>query len=279
MSRFEQFIKHRQYLLSVTDNTIRWHRCALKWLPNENPTKEQLQEMVIRMRDQGLRETGCNAVIRSVNAYLHWNSGVQGKCGSACQHPKLHPLREPKMVMPTFTEDQVRLLLRYRPKTAFQRRLHLLIMVLFDTGARISEALGLHASDIDLDNMLLRLKGKGRKERLVPMSFELRKALFRHMERKQGRLFTTSNGTQWSRIGALRAVKLHCERLGFQAPPRTLHSFRHTFASNYVRRGGSVFHLQKQMGHSSLEMSRRYANLVTADLQEVHSRVSLLAGA
>jgi integrase/recombinase XerD len=152
-------------------------------------------------------------------------------------------------------------------------------MVLFDTGARISESLGLHASDINLDDMLLRLKGKGRKERLVPMSFELRKALFRYMDGKQGRLFSTFNGTQWSRIGALRAVKLHCERLGFQAPPRTLHSFRHTFASNYVRRGGSVFHLQKQMGHSSLEMSRRYANLVTADLQEVHSRVSLLSAA
>ena len=49
MSRFEQFIKHRQYLMSVTDNTIRWHRCALKWLPNENPTQEQIQQMVIRM--------------------------------------------------------------------------------------------------------------------------------------------------------------------------------------------------------------------------------------
>lgn len=127
MSRFEQFIKHRQYLMSVTDNTIRWHRCALKWLPNENPMQEQLQQMVIRMREQGLKETGWNAVIRSVKAYLHWNSGIEGKCGSACTHPKLHALREPKVVMPTFTEDQVRTLLKYRPKTDFQRRLHLLI--------------------------------------------------------------------------------------------------------------------------------------------------------
>jgi integrase len=68
-----------------------------------------------------------------------------------------------------------------------------------------------------------------------------------------------------------------CKRLGFDPPARTLHSFRHSFALNYLRRGGSVFHLQKVLGHSTLEMTRRYANLVTADLQAVHQRVSLLS--
>ncbi len=68
-----------------------------------------------------------------------------------------------------------------------------------------------------------------------------------------------------------------CKRLGFDPPARTLHCFRHTFAVNYLRKGGSVFHLQKVLGHSTLEMTRRYANLVTADLQTVHERVSLLS--
>jgi integrase/recombinase XerD len=79
------------------------------------------------------------------------------------------------------------------------------------------------------------------------------------------------------RMTSLRGVKLLCEQLGFAPPGRTLHAFRHTFAVNYLRRGGSVFHLQKVLGHSSLEMTRRYANLVTADLQAVHERVSLLS--
>jgi integrase/recombinase XerD len=74
----------------------------------------------------------------------------------------------------------------------------------------------------------------------------------------------------------LRDVKLLCKRLGFTPPARTLHAFRHTFAVNYLRRGGSVFYLQKVLGHSSLEMTRRYANLVTEDLQKMHERVSLL---
>ena len=70
----------------------------------------------------------------------------------------------------------------------------------------------------------------------------------------------------------LRDVKLLCKRLGFDPPARTLHAFRHTFAVNYLRRGGSVFHLQKVLGHSSFEMTRRYANLMTEDLQAVHQR-------
>jgi integrase/recombinase XerD len=58
---------------------------------------------------------------------------------------------------------------------------------------------------------------------------------------------------------------------------RTLHATGHTFALTYLGRGGSVFHLQKVLGHSSLEMTRRYEDLMTEDLQPVHARVSLLA--
>ena len=74
----------------------------------------------------------------------------------------------------------------------------------------------------------------------------------------------------------LRDVKLLCRKLGFTSPGRTVHAFRHTFAVNYLRRGGPVFRLPKVLGHSTLEMTRRYVNLVTADLQAVHERVSLL---
>lgn len=80
----------------------------------------------------------------------------------------------------------------------------------------------------------------------------------------------------WSRRNVIRDVKLRCQKLGFTPPARTLHSFRHTFAVNYIRRDGSVFHLQKVLGHSTLEMSRRYANLSTVDLQAMHERISLL---
>ena len=83
-------------------------------------------------------------------------------------------------------------------------------------------------------------------------------------------------GTALSRNNVLRDVKFLCKNLGFAPPARTLHAFRHSFALNYVRQGGSVFHLQKVLGHSSLEMTRRYANLATGDLQAAHERLTLL---
>lgn len=285
MGRFESFIRERKYLHNVSAATVSWYTHALNWLPSEEPTQQELTDVVLLMREKGLKETGCNAAIRAINAYLHWNSGVGSdrKCGPGCTHPKVRPLREPEVVLPTFTEGQVKLIVGWRPKALnfLQRRLHLLALFLLDTGCRISEALGLRVCEMDLDNLLATLNGKGRKQRIVPFSFALRKCLHRFISdfnvRPDALLFATVDGAPVRRIAALRSVRLLCKRLGFTPPARTLHAFRHTFAVNYLRNGGSVFHLQKVLGHSSLEMTRRYANLVTTDLQAVHEKVSLLA--
>ncbi len=270
LPRFEQFIRERQYLSNVSPATLDWYRHSLRWLPSDAPSKEELNEAIVRMRERGLKATGCNSRLRCINAYLRWT-------GSALKMPRL---KEPQLVLPTFTAAQIALLVNWKAKGFYPRRLHLLVLILLDTGCRITEALTLRVSDVDFDNMLLTLDGKGGKQRLVPFSFPLRKALFRFVAeytRKPNNLLLASRSeTLLGRRVVLRDVKLLCRKLGFEPPVRTLHSFRHTFGANYVRRGGSVFHLQKVLGHSSLEMTRRYANLVTADLQAVHERVSLL---
>jgi integrase/recombinase XerD len=280
---FNDFIRERRYLNNVSPATISWYTHAFKWLPCESPTQDQLKETVLRMREKGLKATGCNAALRAINAYLHWNSGAgERKCGPGCQHPRIAQLKEPENVLPTFTSAQIKQLVNWkpRPKHFHQRRLHLLTLLLLDTGCRITEALTLRVRDLDMDNMLLTLDGKGRKQRIIPFSFGLRKVLHRFItdfDRKPDYLlFATRENTAVRRMTALRGVKILCTELGFDAPPRTLHAFRHTFAVNYLRRGGSVFHLQKCLGHSSLEMTRRYANLMTEDLQRVHQSISLL---
>jgi integrase/recombinase XerD len=261
---FTSFLREKQYLQNVSSNTLRWYKHALKWLPSEQPDEAGLKEMVIRMRERGLKATGCNAAIRAINCYLKWSKSPH----------KIQQLREEKMIMPTFSDSQVKTLINFKPTTAFERRLHLLILILFDTGCRISEALGIRAADIDMDGLLITLHGKGRKDRKVPISFELRKALFRYDAKDK--LFVASTGTPWGRMGALRSVKLHCQKLGFEPPPRTLHSFRHTAALNFVRNGMGVLHLMKMLGHSSLVMSQRYVNLSVSDLQAGHESKSLL---
>ena len=282
MPGFQQFIRERQYLANVTPATVEWYKQSLKWLSSESPSQEQLKDAVMRMREKGLKATGCNCAIRAINAYLHRSTaGTERKCGPGCPHLRLPKVKEPELVLPTFTPSQIKSLVRWKPRRKAQRRLHLLTLLLLDTGCRISEALTLRVREVDMDNMLVTLDGKGRKQRIVPFSFELRKALFRYIAdakcKPDSLLFASRNETQLGRRVMLRDVKLLCKRLGFTPPARTLHAFRHTFAVNYLRRGGSVFHLQKCLGHSTLEMTRRYANLMTEDLQAVHQRLSLLS--
>ncbi len=282
MDRFTEFTRERRYLHNVSPATVSWYTHALKWLPSETPSQAELKDTVLRMREKGLKETGYNAAIRAINAYLHWASGSERKCGAGCRHPRIPQLKEPQKVLPTLSESQVKAIVGWKPGRKFyRRRLHVLALILLDTGCRISEALGLRVADLDMDNLLVTLDGKGRKQRIVPFSFALRKTLHRYIAdlnlKAESLVLATQEGTRVRRMTALRSVKLLCEQLGFTPPGRTLHAFRHTFAVNYLRRGGSVFHLQKVLGHSSLEMTRRYANLVTTDLQAMHERVSLLS--
>lgn len=237
-SVFAQFIKEKKLLLGVSDSTVSWYTHALKWLPSENPTPEELKAMVLRMREKGLKPTGCNSACRAINAYLTWRN---------IPH-RIPLLREPKHMMPTFTLVQIRMLI----DADYDAQLKSLVLLLLDTGARISEALSLTADDIG--DGVLTLRGKGNKDRVVPYS--------------PGYAIITP--FPWKRCWALRLVKAQCRALGFEPPRRTLHAFRHTFALNYVRTGGGVFHLQRVLGHTTLEMSRRYANLAACDLVMAH---------
>lgn len=251
MTQFEQFIKERAYLLNVSPATVRWHTHALKWLPCETPTPSQLKETVLRMREKGLKATGANAAIRSINAYLKWRE-LPGR---------ITPLQEPEFIPPMFTKEQVARLIAWRPTTFYDRRLHTLALILLDNGCRITEALSIRMIELDLDGLLITLTGKGRKQRIVPISIELRRVLFRWVRDTEKQphdlLLSSKGGSPLGRNVCLRDVKRLCLRLGFTPPARTLHAFRHTFAVAYLRRGGSVFHLQKILGHRSLEMSRR----------------------
>jgi integrase/recombinase XerD len=83
-------------------------------------------------------------------------------------------MKEPQNVLPTFTDKQVRDLVEWKPKGRLERLLHLILLFLFDTGARIGEVLKLRVNDINLDDLLVTLDGKGSRQRVVPISFELR---------------------------------------------------------------------------------------------------------
>lgn len=220
------------------------------------------------MRQGGLQPVSCNGRIRVANAFLKW-------VGSPL---KLSRLKGEEKIPATFHENQVARLLARKPTTATGRRLHTLICTLLDTGVRIDEALCLRASDVDLDNLLLTVHGKGNKQRKIPVSRELRKIVWRYLQGHDlSLLFCTRDGTKLGRRDMLRDLKQLCRKLGFEPPARTVHALRHTFALNYIRRGGSQFHLMKILGHTSMEMTRKYVHLQTEDLQAVHNDPSMLS--
>lgn len=241
--RFEQFIRERLYLHSVAPTTAEWYKHSFKWLRSESPTQDDLKDAVVRMREKGLKATGCNSAIRAINAYLKWSESPL----------KVPHLKEPQLILPTFTTVQITRLVTWKPKGFCPRRLHLLVLFLLDTGCRITEALTLRVSEIDFDNLLVTLDGKGRKQRVVPFSFELRKALFRYIteyKRKSDALLLASrNETRLGRRVMLRDVKLLCKRLGFDrrrehCTPSGIRSLLTTFAvvgrSSIFRRSSGI---------------------------------------
>lgn len=207
------------------------------------------------------------------------------------QPPAIHPL----------TRDQVQALLdattrgspwSTSPETQTelpklqQLRDQAILRVLLDTGIRASELCALSLADLDLQAGTLRVRGKSRlnsgqgKQRTVHIGTRTRRALWSYLaERKKDAhlssdspLFATRAGDPIDR----RTLRTHLHRLGRRAgvPGVYPHRLRHTFALAYLRNGGDIYTLQALLGHTSLEMVRRYLHLTQADAEAAHRRAS-----
>jgi site-specific recombinase XerD len=146
---------------------------------------------------------------------------------------------------------------------------------------RLNEVLSLHREEIDLDNLLITVRnGKGGRQRVVPFSLGLRRTLYNHMRQNIARtplVLYAADGSKMMQNNVRRDFARICHRVGFKGVKGGYHVLRHTFAVNYIRNGGDVFRLQRILGHSDLSMTRRYVDLQTDDLQQVHERFSILA--
>jgi hypothetical protein len=140
------------------------------------------------------------------NAFCRWlHEG-----GHHQERLELPTLRVEKLIIQTLNDDDIRRLLTVKPKRFDQWRLHALIALLPDTGIRIEEGLSLRLSGVDFDNLLVTVYGKGRKERRIPFSLELRKVLFRYIQirgkqpLRSDLLFPSRQGTTWDQRNSLR---------------------------------------------------------------------------
>jgi site-specific recombinase XerD len=199
--------------------------------------------------------------------------------GCVTQNPadNLPKLKEPRKLTPTFTEDEMRRLFAQPDRRTFLGlRDYLFMLVLLDTGIRLSEALGLKAQDIDFDAGTLKVMGKGSKERMVGFSSDVGRQLRLYVGKREAVLhragradcpfvFPNQDGGRAAAQGFQKALRRYGQRAGITRVRVSPHTFRHTFAVWFVREGGSPFHLQKILGHTTLDMSRRYCELADVD--------------
>jgi integrase/recombinase XerC len=271
----DQFITERSYLKGVSQATIQWYHSSFKAFKDGMDSKQAIIERIGALRKTN-SAISINTYLRCLNAYFRWRHEEHG-----ADLIKIPRLKEEQKVLATLTADHLKGLLQFSPKGRNLKRAHTLALLLLDTGLRFAEALSLTWERVDLDNLVLKVLGKGGKHRVVPISLECRKVLYRWKQQQRGAvdlLFPTRSGVVSSQRNVGRDVKLLGERVGITGVRFSPHTFRHTFAVSYLRAGGNVLYLQRILGHSSLEMTNRYTrSLGIEDLQAVHSKLSLLS--
>ena len=280
-SLFESFTKERQFLRGVTPATLRWYACSWQAFEPHLPSSTadlsgaRLKAAMVSIAANGLRPVTVNTYTRCINAFLAWMHAE----GHTPERLKIAKLKEPDLKPRTLRPEHIRCIVRWTPRTHAATRLQVLLMLLLDCGLRISETLALERSAIDFEQSTLTVLGKGRKQRTVPVSKEMRRRLWVWLKSHQHELvFATRDGRALSNRNVQHAMRRARKALALPEGQRfSPHVLRHTFATGYLRRGGDPFRLQRILGHSTLAMTLRYCSLEVGDLCAVHDRYSPLA--
>lgn len=191
------------------------------------------------------------------------------------------PLAREDQVQP-FTQEQIQALLRAAKHSRHRRRDEALVVFLYDTGLRATEVCNLRFKYVDLDERRCRILGKGNKYRIVPFGRETKKVLWQYLRDESRELDEplflsdrgTSAGNALTRSGLRQLIERLGQSAGIQATRCSPHTFRHTFAIDFLRRGGNTFTLKTILGHTSLHMTNKYVTLAQADIERQHAQFS-----
>lgn len=207
----------------------------------------------------------------------------------------LDGLAGPKLrqAIPTFlTVDEVfRLLDAPQPSDRFMLRDKAILELLYSTGLRVAELVSSNLADLDFENGVLTVRGKGNKERLVPVGrpalealsawltqreILMRERVGRGRSPEQDALFLNARGTRLTSRSVERFVKAYSERIGL-VQVVTPHALRHSFATHLLEMGADLRSVQELLGHASLSSTQRYTHLNLDHLTDVYDRAHPLA--
>jgi integrase/recombinase XerD len=242
------------------------------------------------------RPSGDDSPLSSSALDNHWKAirSLFGWCHEVLnlERPDLH-LPQPKYKLPEiipFTEDEMKRILQaceytrkskthgrrsFRMKRPTAHRDKAIVLLLIDTGLRLSEICRLRIKDVDIEKGEVYVKpygsGQKTKSRTVYIGKSTRRAIWRYLARRE--IAQPENPLFELAANSIRSL---LKRLGERAQVSKVHPhrFRHTFAIQFLRNGGNVFSLQRLLGHSSLEMVKHYLKLANSDDGNAHLKAS-----
>lgn len=176
------------------------------------------------------------------------------------------------------SQSEVELLLEQPDESPTGIRDRAMLETAYSTGMRVSELCGLRFEAIDREQRIVRVRGKGKRERIVPIGSKALKALDRYCAESRPRLaadrpspyvFLNYRGGPLSRVGFWKILKKHALAAGLPAEV-TPHTLRHSFATHLVEGGADLRAVQELLGHASIATTQIYTRLDVDYLLEVH---------
>jgi site-specific recombinase XerD len=220
---------------------------------------------------------GCGRAIRSFSTWAFEEGYLDENIMRRLKLPKI-PVTLPEPL----DEEEIQSVLAAALESTRERLRNFSIIMLFlDTGIRLDELVNLKLSRVDFAIGEMTVFGKGGKERIVPIGLKAKKALLNYLTKErpdpinpqvEDCIYLTADGFPISHA----AVEKMFQRVKKLSDVSNIHphACRHTFSVRYLVNGGDAFSLQRILGHTSLEMTRKYVNLASGDIKEKHRRFS-----
>ena len=245
-------------------------------------TTEQIREWIIFRTEEGKLSAGSmNREVASLRAFFRWlhRTGAVEKdifrMISTLKTSRRLPAFVPESRMTTIVSE-------CGPDSEdFQtERNSLIILMFYACGLRLAELVGIDRSDFSADYTSLRVRGKGDKQRMVPILEFLREKILHYLgliERQnicissEKALFLTHKGKRISRSVVYRTVQEELTRAGVQGK-KSPHVLRHTFATHLLNGGADMREIQELLGHASLQATQVYTHNSIARLREIYAK-------
>jgi integrase/recombinase XerC len=233
-------------------------------------TASYVRAFLREMMSYGYAQASAARKLSSIRSWIDYliRSGVLEKDPTAgVRGPRL-----PQRLRRGLAYDDVKRLLVEGPRGKRGRRDTVILELLYGAGLRVAELVALDWEDIDLEERWIRVRGKGDKERLVPMGRYAVQALLAWREElgaSTGPLFPGQGGGRMTVRTAHRVVTKLARSVGLSGV--TPHVLRHSFATHMLERGANLRVLQELLGHESLVTTQRYLKITTDQLKKSYA--------